>query len=286
MNLPNSKAIIEKQNTEENIRLQCAAGYYFNTAENLNYACWVICVLSAVLSFWSESLPQTIAMVFIDIVCLVLGLATEHCTKYAADLRKLYDARVLFGNNGGFEEPEIRKLIEKAISMLRLHRKNYQVVSKTDGAGKPAGKKDWYVFASDKEPLLAQLECQAQNKWWDEKMVAKRRWLLCILVVIAVIVGALLVINLSLPMPGLVNALFVLLTRLVERHIKYKKYYKISIEIDTMYMSAMKSISEDKIMDLQEYIDKRRHLTVFGVNVIHEIFSARLTKLYNDMTKN
>ena len=80
MNLPDSTKIKETQNTEDNIRIQCAAGYYFNRAEMLNYVCWLICIVSSIVSFWSNYLPVAIAMAIVDISALVLGIATN-CTK-------------------------------------------------------------------------------------------------------------------------------------------------------------------------------------------------------------
>ncbi len=285
MNWPDSTKIKEIQNTEDNIRIQCAAGYYFNRAETLNYVCWLLCIVSAIVSFWSDSLPVAVVMFIMDIACLVIGIATDHSTKNAADLRKLFDAHVIFGDNCGFEEAEIRRLNEKAICITQMHVKDYEIISKSDDKGNPPGKRDWYYFSSDVAPLYAQLECQAQNKWWNDKMVSKRRWVIGLSIFVTLVGGILLFSMLSLPVIGLINAVGIILLRLIERLIQYLKYHDISISIDTMYESAMKKVTEDKVRDLQKYIDDRRHLTVFEMNIIHKISAAKLTKLYEEITK-
>lgn len=286
MQIPNSAEIKSKQNTEDNIRIQCAAGYYFNLAEILNYICWFLCILSAVISFKGDSMVGVIMMFLIDLCCLAVGIIVQRSVECAADLRKLFDARVLFANDGGFAEAEIRRLNEKAICMINRHKKDYEVISVSDGKATPPGKKDWYVFASDMDPLYAQLECQAQNKWWNDKMVSARRWVLCIVAVIIVFLGFLLYRSLSLPIVGLINAVGIILIRLIERIIQYAKYNTISNSIDTMYKSASKQISMDKIEDLQMYIDDRRRLTVFEMNIIHHLFASKLSKLYENILKN
>lgn len=286
MNLPDSTKINEKQNTEDNIRIQCAAGYYFNRAEILNYVCWLMCTISAIVSFWSDNLSIAVVMIIMDIAGVVLGIATDYCTRYAADLRKLFDAHVVFNDNGGFEGAEIRKLSEKAICITQTHERDYEIISKSDGKSNPPGKKDWYVFSSYMGPLHAQLECQAQNKWWNDKMVSKRRCVLFFAIFVALVGSVLLFNQLSLPIIGMINAVGIILVRLIERLIQYTKYHKISISIDTIYESAMKNIAEDKIIDLQKLIDDRRHLTVFEMNIIHKISAAKLTKLYEEISKN
>lgn len=286
MNLPDSTKIKETQNTEDNIRIQCAAGYYFNRAEMLNYVCWLICIVSSIVSFWSNYLPVAIAMAIMDISALVLGIATNYNTKNAADLRKLFDAHVIFGDSGGFEEAEIRKLNEKAICITKMHEKDYEIISKSDGRGRPPGKKDWYVFSSNKEPLFAQLECQAQNKWWNDKMVSRRIWVL-FFVIFATIVGYIFLFNkLSLSVIGMINAIVIILVRLIERGIQYWRYHNISIRIDTMYETTMKNIAKHKICELQKYIDDRRHLPIFEMNIIHKISAAKLTMLYEVIPKD
>lgn len=286
MNWPDSTKINEKQNTEDNIRIQCAAGYYYNRAEILNYVCWLMCMVSAIASFWSDNLSIAIVMIIMDIVGVVIGVATDYCTRYAADLRKLFDAHVIFNDNGGFEGAEIRKLSEKAISITQMHERDYEVISKSDGKSNPPGKKDWYVFSSYIEPLYAQLECQAQNKWWNDKMVSKRRYVLFFAIFVTLVGSFFLFVQLSLPIIGMINAVGVIMIRLIERLRQYSKYHKISISIDTMYESAMKNIAEDKIIDLRKYIDDRRHLTVFEMNIIHKNSAAKLTKLYEEISKN
>ena len=286
MNLPNSTEIMMTQNTEENIRIQCAAGYYYNTAERLNYLCWFLCDLSAAVSFWSKSVPGVLVMAIIDIGFIGIGIALEYNTKCAADLRKLFDARVLFNTNGEFDGPQIRELGEKAICKTRRHKKNYEVISQTDGMSNPPGKKNWYSFTSDKEPLYAQLECQAQNKWWNDKMVAIRRRLLCFATILVMIGSVLFFINQSLPLAGLINALVIVVIRLIKRIIQYYKYNRISIRIDTIYESALKNPTEDKIHDLQKYIDERRQLLIFGMNGVHKKLAPKLTKLYEEISKS
>lgn len=285
MKIPNSTEIKENQNSEENIRLQCAAGYYYNAAERLNFLCWLICGLSAIFVFWSESMPAVILMVILDTVFFIVGIVIKYNTKCAADLRELFDSRVLFGNNGDFNETEVRYIREKAISITKRHKKNYEKISVSDGKGKPPGKKDWYVFSYDLDALYAQLECQSQNRWWNGKMISMRRCILCCIACITVVVGILLFVNLSLPKTGLINAVAILFWRLIERIKLHIKYYNTSISIDTMYKSASENLTVENIIALQKYIDKRRHLAVFEMNVVHKIFAAKWTELYEEISK-
>lgn len=279
--------IKRNQNTEDNIKLQCAAGYYYNLAEKMNYICWALCIVAIVVSFISDSdsLVGMSLMLIIDICCIAAAGIVNSSTKSAGDLRKLFDARVLFGDNGGFENTEIRELNEKAIRIISRHKKNYDYISCKNGSDTPPGKRDWYDLSDEIEPLKAQLECQAQNRWWNKEMVKIRQVVLGIVFFIVVVIVAVLYAKLHISTVAMGNAMTVVFARMCERAVCSKKYYKVSVNIDTQYKTASENVSEKTIKDLQKYIDERRHLPVFEMNIIHRLRAAKLTKLYREICK-
>ena len=95
MNVPNSKEIQEKQNIEDNLIIQAAAGHYYNLAEYLNYICWGLCAVSIILSFFSDQTVIAIIMIIVDLWALVFGFLISRFTKNAGDLMAQFDDRVL-----------------------------------------------------------------------------------------------------------------------------------------------------------------------------------------------
>jgi len=285
MHIPNSIEIKKKQNKKDNLQIQCASGYYYNISEKLNYLCWFVCLISATISFMADDLVTVITMIALDVIYIILDIIVERGVKSAADLRKLFDARVLFENDGGFEKSDIRRLNEKAIRITDIYKKNYDVISKKAGGSSMQGKKDWYNLPQKIGPLFAQLECQAQNIWWNKKLFKVRMSFMIIISLIAIILGIIAFRSKLFPLLGILNAFEIILIRLVERIRKNIKYIVTSIKIDTIYDSALKQIAIDKIEDLQKLINERRSLSVFEMNFAHRLLSNKLTILYKDILK-
>ncbi|SFP38986.1 hypothetical protein SAMN04487928_101205 [Butyrivibrio proteoclasticus] len=283
MNLPDSTEIKKRQNEEENIMMQCASGYYFNIGERTNYICWVFCFLSAAISFKGDQIFGVIAMLALDILTIVAGYIMTWSVKIAADLRELFDARVLFNNNEAFDSLKRQYLKEKALRIISVHKDHYEKISKTNGESNPPGKMDWYTFNKDFSPIYSQLECQRQNKWWNKKMVKIRKIILVIILVTLVGTGIIVFSKVTLSAIGLINAFGIVMFRVHERMRSHFKYHDTSVSIDTLYESASKNISIEKIENLQKYINERRHLPVFEMNIVHRLSATKYTKLYNQI---
>ena len=143
MNLPDSTRIQEVQNEDENLMLQSAAGHYFNVAEYLNYACWMLCIFSTVISFKSGETMIAVVMVAIDLLAALCEIMVGKYMGYGADLRRLFDFRVILGDDKAVESNEKRRLKELTLHYFERYKKSCQRDMQNTGDDKPPGKRNW-----------------------------------------------------------------------------------------------------------------------------------------------
>ena len=232
MSMLNSKEIQEKQNFEDNLIIQAAAGHYYNLAEYMNYACWGLCAASIILSFFSDQLIIVIIAAIANLLALLFGFMICNYTNNAGDLRAQFDDRVLLAVDKR-NEKEKRRLKEIALKYSKRWKKSCQVQIHNRGLDNPPGKKDWYVFSGEYDAMQAQIECLNQNAWWNDKLSRYGRAVIMVLhlLVIGCVVSALVLIK--PPLAGIINAVGVLFCRYINRVWQNIKYWKTTIKAET-----------------------------------------------------
>ena len=283
MSIPNSKEIQEKQNIEDNLIIQAAAGHYYNLAEYLNYMCWVVCVVSIILSFFSDQVIIAIIMIVVDLCALIFGFLISKFTKNAGDLRAQFDDRVLMAADKR-DEKEKRRLKEIALTYSKRLSKSCQIQMQNSGRDNPPGKKDWYIFSSEYDSQLAQIECFKQNVWWNDKLLNYGCVVIIVLhlVIIVCIIGLLVIVK--PPLAGIISAASVLFLRYAERLWQNIRYWKITIKAETALDIVGKKTSIFGIDKCMQYINEYRHIPVFVCSFIHKIRANRLADLYSEIT--
>ncbi len=287
MSIPNSKEIRNKQNEKDNLILQAAAGHYYNLAEILNYICWLLCVVSIVASFYDDEIIAKIIVCIMDTGVVLCGYLLNVFTKNAADLRNLFDYRVLLGSDKDISINEKKKLTQLSIVYSKRFMKKCQQQISNSGNDKPAGKKDWYVLAKDYEAPQAQIKCLEQNNLFNNKIM-NTGYVIGILIHIVIISVGVLIIYFNpelLPTSGFINAVFVLGMRYVERIIQHIRYFKVSIQSETTLDNNMESPTNDGIKKCMQYLNEYRHIPVLGSSLIHRLKVKGITNLYQEVSK-
>ncbi len=283
--LPDSTKIQIAENEEDNLMLQSAAGYYFDLAEYLNYACWMLCIISALISFGSDKLVFTIFMIFTDILAAICGWFVIHYTENAANLRRQFDQRVVFANEKDKSLDERNRLKEIALCYCDRHKRKYSRDSMNNGGDILPGKKDWYEFAEQIKAPYAQIECLDQNKWWDKKLQTIR-WvimlLFCIFLVIAIVVFIWFFRG-ALPLPAFINAIAVVAARCVERFVQYIRYWEATIKASTALEIVKENPTAKSVKMCFSYFDEYRHIPVLEISIIHRCLAGKMTRLYRNI---
>ena len=282
MNVPNSKEIQEKQNTEDNLIIQAAAGHYYNLAEYLNYACWGLCAVSIIFSFFSDHLIIAVLAVSADLLALIFGFKISKYTNNAGDLRGQFDDRVLMAVDKR-NEKEKRWLKEIAIKYSQRWKKSCQVQIHNSGRDNPPGKKDWYEFSDEYDSIQAQIECLKQNAWWNDKLSKYGRVVIMVLHLLVIVCIVVALVLIKLPLAGTINAAGVLFFRYIDRIWQNIKYWKTTIKAETALDIVSEHPSLYGIEKCMQYINEYRHISVFACSFIHRIRANKLAELYEKL---
>lgn len=285
MSVPNSKEICEKQNIDDNLIIQAAAGHYYNFAEHLNYACWGLCAVSIILSFFTNNWIIVIIGIISDLLALIFGFMISKYTNIAGDLRGQFDDCVLMATDKR-EEKEKRRLREIALKYSFRWRKSCQMQIHNNGRDIPPGKKDWYEFSNEYNSMQAQIECLKQNIWWNDKLLDYRRiavLLIHFLIIISVVVALIIA---KPPFVGIINVAGVLVFRYIDRVWQNIKYWKTTIKAETSLDIVSEHPSLYGINKCMDYINEYRHITVFANSFIHRKIANKLSGLYSKITSN
>ncbi len=281
--MPDSKEIQISQNKKNNLIIQATSGHYYNLAEYTNYVCWGLCAVSIFLSFDSDHTIIAFIIFVVDVLALLSEFMIITCTKKAGDLREQFDDRVIFGNDER-EETERRRLKEIACKYSSRHKAKCLVQISNTGNDAPPGKKDWYTFSEEVEPIKAQIECIKQNKWWNDEIFNYGRVVIIVvhMVIISAIVAALIIIR--PPIDRIINAAGVLVIRYIERVIQHYNYWKTTIKAETALDIVIEQPSLYGIKKCRELINDYRHISVFGCSIIHTFRAKKMAALYSSLT--
>lgn len=286
MSMPNSRKIQELQNEEENLIIQASSGHYYNLAEGLNYICWILWLVSAIISFKSGEIVFSVVMVILDVIAVILGILVRKYTKEAADLRWLFDNRVLFNDDKMIESDDIKRITELALNYSYRHNTICQQQIRNNGTDNPPGKRDWYVFTRDYDVPVAQVECIEQNKWWRTKLFNYGYGIFAIIfiIIIAIVITEIIGNPKAYPLSGIINAFAMLLFRLGERMQCHIKYTIITIKEEATLDIVREKPSVYGIRKCMDYLNEYRHIPVFGVNLIYRVCANRLSDVYQRLS--
>lgn len=278
--------ITEKQNEPDKLKLQYAARVFYNRAEKCNYIIWVLCILSSVMVFFSNSGTATtfviVIIFFSDIFAFCLNKYMKKAVIIAADFKKLFDRQV-FGEEIDCINTQnpYEKLTEFKEKLIMEKAIEFTVQSANSGADNPPGVKNWYYVDPNTQVDVAIFECQKQNVWWDKKISAYQRLFVTIVVVLVVIIAILLFrANILSEIVLIIFSQVWLLIKICERILTACNYKKISIEIDTIVNSFVDFSERKGIYNLQSKIEKRREIPLTHINLFHKNVAPQLTDLY------
>lgn len=277
--------IEKKQNEPVMLKIQYAARYCYNLAENQNYFVWLFFLISAFSIFLPDGLPgylPFVAVFIADIIAGVLMNSVSENVQKAADLRRYFDAYSIDICIDQYFETEKRRLTEIAEKCYSKCPENAELQMKNTGNDSPPGVHDWYMFSKEYEGLEAKFECQRQNTWWDKKLFSIKN------VATFIALGIIVIIYLILATRnGFVKSLLCsagLLIKLIERLIDNRKYRILSIKIDGAQQTLEAHLTIEGIEQLQALIDERRAINILGINFIHKMLANKLTKKYDNIS--
>lgn len=271
--------IPEKQNDINMLAIQYCARHCYNFAEYLNYASWVICIITviilslpAVSSFLGEW--KIIIALFFNILAIVVDCLYKRFIKTGATLKMLFDYK-LFGFDekdkyNGLSIPEIKHIVAKIINR---YPKSFKKQSENNGESKIKGVKDWYYNIPSALPLdKAVRKCQEQNKLFDI-CLTKNTLILYVILLIVVFIWF-IVVNANMSVAGIFINLcsaFALIKKIVS---EFYSIGKLSVTNDfTFQLITNKSIDS---MVIQSIIDERRLVNVTIPNFLHKLMSNKL----------
>lgn len=281
----NSNIINNRQNEDQYLKIQYAARKCFNLAEKVNYLCWVLCLLSALMVLIPEGTTKYITVglpILLDVVAAITVFIFNDKVKNGANLRIFFDSQVLMINEGSYTDIDKQKLKELALNIYQKNKSEAEISIHNTGRDNPPGVRNWYEFKNNANGVHAQFECQRQNIWWNEKMIKNRRVCLLLSVVTLLIACVLMFILLKTDILNIIACSVGIFLKLTERIVEHKKYYDISIKIDAIQYHIENHLTTDDIVKLQALIDERRNIPVLEINLIHRKKAKKFSSSYEE----
>lgn len=275
--------IMERQNSEEMLKCQYVARYFFNSAERTGYIWLFFSLLSVLLVLlpvpktgflklihtWAPYILQVIILVSYYIICSRISKASM--------IRNYYDSVVL-----GFDElkdnDNHNKIQEIVMDVSKRKSEECSVQIRNTGKDNPMGVKDWYTFP----PVFsdAVFECQKQNQWWDRKLTRARLIIEFIALLAGIVIFFLvLVFNVVTPGRAALCGIGFLIT-FSESIIENFKYIQKSIQIDNDCKMLEESRLRNQLVLLQKHINERREIKIAGFDFLHKLMNPRITEDY------
>lgn len=282
--------IIQRQNSNEMLRYQYAARFYYNRAEIILVVTILLSIINLLFTLAvsaNDSSPKWVlsaAPILINIFVIILYIWLNHVIQIAADLRNHFDEIVLGLKADTCDKDEriMQALIDKAIVS---NREKAFVQMKNTGHDDPRGVKDWYEFSKDYPNNEVVFECQRQNQWWNKKMLYGRLLVsaICFLTILALAVFLCLLFKASAK--SIVLCFLSAVAAFIERIIVNVMYIMLSIKIDHFCESYSHTRNRQHIIQLQKLIAKRRRMRVLELNFIHKKKAPDFSDQYKRITR-
>lgn len=281
--------IIQRQNSDDMLRCQYAARYYFNRGEKILAAVVILSIINVLFASFPETDNACLQWV-VRIVPIVLNMCTvflivwlNRTVQNAAELRNYYDESVLSINAHSFNYDirSLRTLIDRAIRKNEKEA-HTQIINNTHA--NPPGVRDWYNFAKEYSDEEVVFECQRQNQWWTTKMLYQR-------LAITACFSILLAVSITLCLYSKTNNLHAVIcffgtfVAFLDRIIVNVKYILLSVKIGHFCENMDNDRTSKQIQQLQELIASRRRIPVLEMNAIHKRKASTFSDQYKSITK-
>ncbi len=281
--------ILQRQNTEDMLKCQYSARFYYNRAEKLFWTIVFLSVINIIIvllpDFQNDSM-KTVFRIIPGIICfivIVLFCSMRKRITQAADLRDFFDMRVLgLPVSVKYREETIQILINNAISKSETES---IVQMKNDGHDDPPGVKNWYTFTEQYADDEVVYRCQRQNNYWTYELSHKKYLLFGICFVFLILFGIVLCICFNADWIKVLLCLISAASFLIERLIDEKRFYNQIVRIKHNCEFCEKTRTPEQIEQLQLLISELRHMPVVGINQLHKRNASNLTALYEKISK-
>ncbi len=278
----NQEFIMKTQNSEEMLKCQYAARFYYNRAEITCIFAWILSIVASLLIFIPDSLNHYIPAIIINLLAFVCQKKFPSYVATAALLRNYFDSVVLNIIPNQFSESEIVQIREIANNTSSRFNKKYQVQIQNTGHSTPPGVKNWYDLSLDSSTSNAAFECQKMNNWWTKHQRTKRINLTLSIVFLLAVIILLIMLNIKVSLFNILVcciSLFINLYNLAKEHYNY---YNLSLSINAIINLPDLPFSEPQLQHLQEQICTLRKIPVLEINAIHKKYSKYWSNLYKN----
>ena len=282
--------IVQRQNSSKMLKYQYAARYYYNRAARILLIAILLSFINLVflLNFNSNSVVLTWALIvapfLIDLLVIILYKLLNHTIRIAADLRNLFDEKVLDLKVDSYDRDE-RDLLTFVDKSICKNAEKASIQMKNTGHDNPPGVKEWYEFFRNYPDNEVVFECQRQNHWWNKKMLHRRAFfsVACFLSVLAIALTLCIVFKPTAIkiVPCFFGAVLVFAERIGDNI----KYIRLSVKIDDYCESYSHSRDIHQIEQLQKLIAKRRRMPVLEMNIIHKKKASTFSDQYKRITE-
>ena len=281
--------IIQRQNSDEMLRCQYAARYYFNRGERILAAVVILSIINVLFASF-PAIDNTCLQWIVRIVPIVLDMCTvfillwlKRTVQNAAELRNYFDETVLSidAHSFSYDKRTLRTLIDRAIRKSEKEA-HAQIINNTHA--NPPGVRDWYGFAKEYSDEEAVFECQRQNQWWNTKMLHRRLAITaCFAILLAVAIALCLYSKTNIFNAAI--CIFGAFVAFLDRIIVNGKYILLSVKISHFCEIMDNDRNSQQIRQLQELIASRRRIPVLEMNAIHKREAATLSDQYKKIAK-
>lgn len=286
------KNLYDKQNEEKILRLLFASKKIYNRASLLNSLQWFIAFVGAIISNVDlvKGVMGQSAVILLSAVCVFttfyLQGYIQKTVQLGADMKELID-RTLFGFDvtGSIGGHDKSHLYEAAINEQQNDLKNYNIAIKNTGTDKPKGVKNWYERSSNKDGNEAILQCQKENIWYDKK-ISRLHAIICGIALAAIVIlfvvsyGQLSFISFLLVVCSYASLVIKIIADLLQ-YLEFKKY-SLQAEVTVQAIEKGDVLTTKMLMNLQDYIYKRRATNYITYNFIHTILSPKLHETWKE----
>lgn len=273
--------INKKQNEDDMIQLLFYSRNLYNKSTRIAVLKIIVIVINIILSLIQKDTVYLSSAFFSAFT--ILEIYENFCVKNAAKARNIFD-NILFGFKQSDYEEEIK---EKAYSLCKRHKKEYEIQKENLGTDNPPGLRNWYSEKKGNGKNEIVFKCQIENTEWDKKItIIDLKIFMAVLIAVAVLV---IFKHYNKELSELISVILVGI-ELVYEIIKRFKLYSVHNKIISIRECLINQYSKDKIKKddlifLQSSIEKRREMDLVPLNFIHKKITNYMHDLINKVNK-
>jgi len=273
--------INKKQNEDDMIQLLFYSRNLYNKSTRISVLKIIVIVINIILSLIQKDTVYLSAAFFSAFT--ILEIYENFCVKNAAKARNLFD-NILFGFKQSDYEGEIK---EKAYSLCKRHKKEYEIQKVNLGTDNPPGLRDWYSKkkGNDKNEII--FKCQIENTKWDKKITKIDLLIFSLVLIIVAILVSIKYYNKELcELISVILSGIELVYEIIKRFRLYSIYNNIISNRECLINQFSKNkIKKDNLEFLQSLIEKRREMDLVPLNFIHKKITNYMHDLINKINK-